>query len=70
MSKQQTAVDWLFEQIPFQWSSKKAAYDVYNKAKQMEKEQIEDAWRAGVELGCKIDDPRSAEEYYNKTYVI
>ena len=69
MSKQQTAVDWLFEQIPAEWSTSKSAFDAYQQAKQMGEEQIKDAWLAGVELGCKNDDPRSAEEYYNKNYV-
>ena len=36
---QQTAVDWLFEQIPAEWSSSKSAFDAYQQAKQMEKEQ-------------------------------
>ena len=65
MSKQQTAVDWLFAQIPLQWSSKKAAYDVYNQAKQMEKEQIIAAWN---DITTNFDGAPDAEAYYNKTY--
>jgi len=33
-----------------------------------EKQQIMDAWIAGREFGCKHDDPKTAEEYYNRTY--
>jgi hypothetical protein len=34
-----TAVEWLFEQIPFEWSSSRAAYEKLQQAKQMEDEQ-------------------------------
>lgn len=34
----------------------------------IEKQQIQDAWIAGREFGCKHDDPKTAEEYYEKTY--
>ena len=67
---QKTAVDWLFEQIPAEWTSTKYAFDAYQQAKQIEKEQIENAflqcWIANMPDGyeCK----KSATEYYNETY--
>ena len=70
MSKQQTAVEWLFEQIPPEWSSSKSAFDAFQQAKQMEREQILNSflecWIANMPDGyeCK----KSAVEYYNETY--
>jgi hypothetical protein len=63
-NKQQTAVDWLFEQIPHEWTSTKYAFDAYKQAKEMEKEQHYNTW----------DESRLAEgwktfqKYYNETY--
>jgi hypothetical protein len=41
-----------------------------NKAKQMEKEQIKDAWINGDIDGCvwEEDNKLQAEQYYNETY--
>ena len=61
---EQTAVDWLFEQIPAEWSSSKSAFDAYQQAKQMEKEQIVNAWIATDNELQRI----AAEQYYNETY--
>jgi hypothetical protein len=67
-NKQQTAVDWLFEQIPAEWSSSKSAFDAYQQAKQMEKQQIEDAYIMGsYDMAAKEFRP---EEYYNDIYGI
>ena len=60
---EQTAVEWLFEQMP------KKLHPHYKKqleqAKEMEKEQIINAF----EDGCTIyDGYQSSEQYYNETY--
>jgi hypothetical protein len=73
MSKQQTAVDWLFEQIPPEWSSSKSAFDAYQQAKEMEKEQIINARENGKwEITKCINDANytfpTSEQYYNETY--
>ena len=65
MYKQPTAVDWLFNQIPLEWTMKKAAYDAYRQAKQMEKEQIIAAWN---DISTNFDGESDAEVYYNKSY--
>jgi hypothetical protein len=63
---QQTAVEWLFSQIPFEWSSSRAAYEALAIAKQMEKEQIEDAYIMGsYDMASKEFKP---EQYYNETF--
>ena len=67
MSKQQTAVDWLFEQIPAEWSSSKSAFDAYQQAKEMEKEQIIAAWYDGT---TNWDSESDAEDYFTETYMI
>ena len=43
-----TAVEWLFSQIPFEWSSCRAAYEALAIAKQMEKHQHGNTWDAAI----------------------
>ena len=66
----QTAVEWLLEQI-FKhnnlvkgdgWFYVKP--DIIEQAKEMEKEQIKDAWINSLTKG----DYNSADEYYNETF--
>jgi len=67
MSKQ-TAVEWLIENLDIIWEEK--IIDLIEQAKEMEKEQIMDAfvecWKENMPEGyeCK----QSAEYYYNETY--
>ena len=67
---QQTAVEWLFSQIPLEFSSSRSAYEKLEKALQMEKEQIINAWRNGDNDSIynfkELDE--LAEQYYNETY--
>lgn len=58
----QTAVEWLFSQIPLEFSSSIAAFEAYNIAKEMEKEQILDAGQIGL---CPEE---WVLEYYEETY--
>jgi hypothetical protein len=67
MEKKQTAVEWLAERCGLQ-----ALEDVIAEAKQMEKEQIQDAWNGGdyayfysKETGRDFAD---GEQYYNETF--
>lgn len=65
MSKQQTAVDWMIDRL------KQRGYlldqDILQ-AKAMEKQQIETAYNAGREYGCKHDDPETGEQYYTENF--
>jgi hypothetical protein len=68
MSKQQTAVEWFAKQL-YDKMEMKGDGNVFDKlleqAKEMEKEQIMDAW----DLGRRdIDYPANGEQYYNETY--
>jgi hypothetical protein len=62
MEKQQTAIDWLVENLYY--ILKTEHYDIIEQAKEMEKEQIIDAW----EDGQNSFSSRNAEQYYNETY--
>ena len=70
MQPVQTAVDWLFLMLNNPNRDKEFANKLLEQAKQMEKEQIINAfvecWKANMPDGyeCKL----SAEEYYNQTY--
>jgi hypothetical protein len=70
---QQTAVEWLFSQIPFEWSSSKAAFEALQQAKEMDKQQHGETWDSAI----KAHDNRGHvharslvdfDEYYNETY--
>ena len=68
-NKQQTAVEWAFEQISnIDWKhlSDSDRNDLFNQAIQMEREQIETAyWDGGQDV--PINKNRCAE-YYEQTY--
>jgi hypothetical protein len=60
----QTAVEWLFEMLNNPKRDQVFAKKLLNKAKEMEKEQIIDAWEDGQNSFCSIN----AEQYYKETY--
>ena len=74
MTTKETALDILFDEIKrgkvfmmlpdpmFAWLE-----IVYNKAKEIEKNQIKDAFDAGTYVGTYAVD-KDGEEYYNETY--
>ena len=63
---QQTAVEWLFAQIPLEFSSSRAAYEKLEQAMQMQKDQIKKAYKAHHDLGHIYG--LDSEQYYNETY--
>ena len=64
----QTAVNWLIDQISSKENQEKLTgrewLEVVEKAKEMEKEQIVNAWDDGKDSFST----RNAEQYYNETY--
>jgi len=69
----QTAVEWFLNAlIENQDKTHKQIESIFQQAKEMEKEQIEDAYAYGYADGfddVKYDDePKGAEQYYNETY--
>ena len=65
-SNKQTAIEWLIEQLTPSISLQQKHIDEYKKqAKEMEKEQIIEAYDKGeFNQGCNED----AAQYYNQTY--
>ena len=63
-----TAVEWLFEQLDIVDSS--ISYEYFKQAKEMEKEQIIDAWntKSKIDGVLTYTDNRTAEQYYNETF--
>lgn len=64
-----TAVEWLFDNLDLSGGSN--AIDTLNKAKEMEKEQIKEAFQDGSFTGCGCYDymrEEDAEQYYNETF--
>jgi hypothetical protein len=62
--KQQTAVEWLENELSKIGLTHEVIGDKIQKAKEMEKEQIIDAWIATDNELQRL----SAEQYYKKTY--
>ena len=61
--KQQTAVEWLWE-IAY---NRELTVKDWKQAKEMEKERIINAWKAGDGKYDKVAD-KLAEQYYKQTY--
>lgn len=59
----QTAVDWFFDNLKTH-EIQAEHLSIYEKAKEMEKEQIEDAYWDGIFYGEFLD----GQGYYNETY--
>jgi hypothetical protein len=61
----QTSVEWLFQQLWETPKDKLTWHSILEQAKQMEKQQIIDAYDKGeFNQGCNED----AEQYYNENY--
>jgi hypothetical protein len=67
MSKQ-TTVEWLEQEFIALQNYGVNELGLFAKAKEMEKQQIIDAYKLGVEDGLYIKRLRTGEEYYNKTF--
>jgi len=67
----QTAVEWLYDQLTSTWFDKVSGTDVLKKAKEMEKEQIKEAYKDGsrdLEIQYSDVGEINSEQYYNETY--
>jgi hypothetical protein len=73
MEKNQTAVEWMFDKLleegsngTLRWHLKYDIFKIFEEAKAMEKEQIEESFKHGrlpIMLGTF-----QAKDYYEKTY--
>jgi hypothetical protein len=60
----QTSIEWLFDQIPLEWTIKRSAFEVLQQAKEMHKQEIIDAHNEGY-----MNISGQAEQYYQETFV-
>ena len=69
MSKQ-TAVEWFNDEIIIHLNFDQRLYlkDIFKQAKEMEKEQIRQAYNDGKAAVIHIEQNMSLEEYYDKNY--
>jgi hypothetical protein len=68
--EKQTAVEWLISKLIEHGDLKEnwRSEQFFNKAKQMEKEQIVDAHLIGLITSMEMEATKQAEQYYNETY--
>ncbi len=65
----QTAVEWLLEELNDNgFSHLDLATDIIKQAKEMEKQQIKQAYNDGKAAVIHIENNMSLEEYFNETY--
>ena len=67
METKQTAVDWLYKKLQSECLIDMAD-ELFLQAKQIEKEQIINAYEDGIEYEISIYSTMDAEEYYKTTY--
>jgi hypothetical protein len=72
MNKQQTAVEWLQEALSLTFEQEMQFEGLFQQAKEMEKQQIIDAFWNGDNSDCTSEQNSKefAEEYYNQTFKI
>jgi TRAP-type uncharacterized transport system substrate-binding protein len=73
----QTALEWLYEEFTkTNYLTEDEFYMIFNQAKEMEKEQIMDAYEIGFadawDDARYDDEPKhaGAEQYYNETFIV
>ncbi len=64
METKQTAVEWLIGQI----KGYESDCEIFQQAKQMEKQQIFDAHLTGLIHPLEIEATKQSEKYYNETF--
>jgi hypothetical protein len=66
----QTSIEWLFDQIPLEWTIKRSAFEVLQQAKEMHKQEIIDAVGVGSQFdrGYLYGYHDKAEQYYQETF--
>lgn len=62
----QTAIEWLVKQFE-EWNTPRKWKEIIEQAKEMEKNQIIDAYSEG-DINGIMDAEKRAEQYYNETY--
>ena len=60
----QTSIEWLWEQIPFEFTSKRSAFEIFEQAKEMHKQEIKNAYSEDS-FPCSDEE---YEQYYQETF--
>lgn len=70
MQNNMTAVEWLRKQLERLYLDTDPYESVFEKALEMEKEQVMNAYGQGVadEAGEMLDSTKDAEQYYKQSY--
>lgn len=68
MEKQITAIDWLINRLQIIEVYPEEAADAIKQAKDMEKQQIMDAWNDGASLDGKHNVESYLDKLYNETF--
>ena len=63
-NKQQTAVEWLFSQLPDHLRLSRDGFDMLQRAKAMEREQLLEAWKGAIR--CTEEGGKSFEQVYGR----
>ena len=63
-----TAVEWLWEQIPYEFTSNRSAFEVFEQAKEMEKQQIMNTYIIADSESTQEDSEHNALKFYERTY--
>jgi hypothetical protein len=63
----QTSIEWLWEQIPFEFTSKRSAFEIFEQAKEMHKQEIIDAANTLLYHSTGPGNT-AAEQYYTETF--
>lgn len=67
-NKQQKAVEWLINEMQKTYVFNQDDFNMFKQAKELEKQQIIDAWVDGINSLSEIDEKKLAEQFYNETY--
>jgi len=66
MENKQTAVEWLTEKLRIEFGFG-FSNNIFEQAKEMEKEQIKDAYQQGFN-NAYFNNPLNSKQYYNETF--
>ena len=69
-NKNMTAFDWFISKLPIRYKNAimNNCKEEIQQTKEIDKQNIIDAWTAGREYGCIFNDSETGEQYYNETY--
>jgi hypothetical protein len=69
-NKNQSSIEWLYEQLTLTWYDYNSGKDLLDKAREMHKEEIMNAYKIGKYESDKIvmSDSHYAKQYYTETF--